>query len=171
MIHSKKKNREREEQHVCYSFVNPLYVSYFITYFYFAELKAKLLKRFQRKSQMITRSRIQLQSQNFQILFPVTSNTYNHIFMTKKVIEKITNINKIWSIYQLIIFHKKSQKHPIHTLFTNLVFQKYHVYKSCNSRSYSNILCLNNIFFTNPLLEEHLVLDPKNILFTNLYVP
>ena len=116
---------------------------------------------------MIPRSRIQLQSQNFQILFPVTSNTYNHIFMTKKVIEKITNINKIWSIYQLIIFHKKSQKHPIHTLFTNLVFQKYHVYKSCNSRSYSNILCLNNIFFTDPLLEEHLILDPKNILFTN----
>ena len=162
---------------------------------------------------MITRSRIQLQSQNFQILFPVTSNTYNHIFMTKKVIEKITNINKIWSIYQLIIFHKKSQNlgvcfiselfsivsksripkaqwplnpqsqyhlrsyisrsscshilHLSHTLFTNLVFQKYHVYKSCNSRSYSNILCLNNIFFTNPLLEEHLVLDPKNILFTN----
>ena len=108
-----------------------------------------------------------LRSQNFHILFPVTSNAYNHIFMTKKVIENITNINKIWSIYQLIIFHKKSQKYPIHTLFTNLVFQKYHVYKSCNSRSYSNILCLNNIFFTNPLLEELLVLDPKNILFTN----
>ena len=55
--------KEEEEERIVFMLFTPFYVSYFITYFYFAELKARLLKRFQRKSQTITRSGIQQQRQ------------------------------------------------------------------------------------------------------------